>query len=63
MVPALATRATLAAWSPDDNDTGNHANSSTSGNASHAQANGQGSDFSTFILLLRNNCMSGQQEK
>ncbi|VVB17889.1 unnamed protein product [Arabis nemorensis] len=42
VVPSLATRATLAAWSPDDNATGNRANSSTSENASHAQTNGQG---------------------
>ncbi|CAA7034928.1 unnamed protein product [Microthlaspi erraticum] len=41
-VPSLATRATLAAWSRNDNDTGNHVDSSISGNASHAQASGQG---------------------
>lgn len=46
MVHSLATRATLAAWSLNDNNTGNHVNSSTSGNASHAQANGQGRDAS-----------------
>ncbi|XP_010484096.1 PREDICTED: recQ-mediated genome instability protein 1-like [Camelina sativa] len=42
VVPSLATRATLAAWSLNGNDTGNHVNSSTSGNASQAQANVQG---------------------
>ncbi|ESQ31549.1 hypothetical protein EUTSA_v10003815mg [Eutrema salsugineum] len=42
VVPSLATRATLAAWSLNDNDTGNQVNTSTSGNASHVQANGQG---------------------
>ncbi|KAL1204005.1 RecQ-mediated genome instability protein 1 [Cardamine amara subsp. amara] len=42
VVPSLATRATLAAWSLNENNTGNHVNNSTSGNASHAQANGQG---------------------
>ncbi|XP_023642725.1 recQ-mediated genome instability protein 1 isoform X2 [Capsella rubella] len=42
VVPALATRATLAAWPLNGNDTGNHVNSSTSGNSSHAQTNVQG---------------------
>ncbi|EFH42819.1 hypothetical protein ARALYDRAFT_919644 [Arabidopsis lyrata subsp. lyrata] len=42
VVPSLTTRATLAAWSLNGNDTGNHVDSSTSGNASHAQANPQG---------------------
>lgn len=51
MVPSLATRATLAAWSRDDSDSGNHVDSSISGNASHPQANGQGGDISTLILL------------
>ncbi|KAL0747011.1 hypothetical protein Bca101_029013 [Brassica carinata] len=41
-VASLATRASLAAWSLNDNDTGNQVNSSTSGDASHVQANGQG---------------------
>ncbi|KAJ0236430.1 RecQ-mediated genome instability protein 1 [Hirschfeldia incana] len=41
-VASLATRASLAAWSLDENDTGNQANSSTSGDASHVQANAQG---------------------
>ncbi|KAL0718396.1 hypothetical protein Bca4012_067718 [Brassica carinata] len=41
-VASLATRASLAAWSLNGNDTGNQANSSTSGDASHAQASGQG---------------------
>ncbi|KAL9815304.1 RecQ-mediated genome instability protein 1 [Arabidopsis thaliana] len=46
VVPSLTTRATLAAWSLNGNDTGNHVhdtgnhvNSSASGNASHTQAN------------------------
>ncbi|CAN6862925.1 unnamed protein product [Brassica oleracea] len=41
-VASLATRASLAAWSLNDNDTCNQVNSSTSGDASHVQANGQG---------------------
>lgn len=45
-VASLATRASLAAWSLNDNDTGNQVNSSTSGDASHVQANGQGMDSS-----------------
>lgn len=52
MVPSLATRATLAAWSLNNNNTGNQVNTSTSGNASHTQANGQGRDVSTIIFLL-----------
>lgn len=58
MAPSLATRATLAAWSLNGNDTGNHVNSSTSGNASHAQANVQGRYVSTLIFLFRKNYMS-----
>ncbi|KAF8050906.1 hypothetical protein N665_1857s0009 [Sinapis alba] len=41
-VASLATRASLAAWSLNDNDTANQANSSSSVDASHVQANGQG---------------------
>lgn len=64
MVPSLTTRATLAAWSLNGNDTGNHVhdtgnhvNSSASGNASHTQAN-QGRGVSTLIFLFRKNYMS-----
>ena len=42
----MTTRASLAAWSLNDNDTGNQVNSYTSGDASHVQANGQGMDSS-----------------
>ncbi|XP_010444254.1 PREDICTED: recQ-mediated genome instability protein 1-like isoform X1 [Camelina sativa] len=42
VVPSLATRATLAAWSLNGNDAGNHVDSSTSANASNAQVNVQG---------------------
>ncbi|XP_010460418.1 PREDICTED: recQ-mediated genome instability protein 1-like [Camelina sativa] len=42
VVPSLATRATLAAWSLNGNDTGNHVDSSTSANATNAQVNVQG---------------------
>ncbi|KFK28040.1 hypothetical protein AALP_AA8G463900 [Arabis alpina] len=58
-VPSLATRATRAAWSPDDNDTGNHANSSTSGNASHAQVNGQGIPLNVQRTHIRPQTMNG----
>lgn len=58
MVPPLTTRATLAAWSLNGNDTGNHVDSSTSGNASHAQANPQGRGVSTLMFLFRINYMS-----
>ncbi|CAN8264512.1 unnamed protein product [Cochlearia groenlandica] len=47
-VPSLATRATLAAWTLNGNDTGNQVNSSTSGNASHAQANDQGNPLNVM---------------
>ncbi|XP_013661230.2 recQ-mediated genome instability protein 1-like [Brassica napus] len=57
-VASLATRASLAAWSLNDNDTGNQVNSSTSGDASHVQANGQGNSVNVTRTHISPRTMS-----
>ncbi|CDY16717.1 BnaA09g06650D [Brassica napus] len=57
-VASLATRASLAAWLLNDNDTGNQVNSSTSGDASHVQANGQGNSVNVTRTHISPRTMS-----
>ncbi|XP_009112086.1 recQ-mediated genome instability protein 1 [Brassica rapa] len=57
-VASLATRASLAAWSLNDNDTGNQVNSYTSGDASHVQANGQGNSVNVTRTHISPRTMS-----
>ncbi|CAH8330618.1 unnamed protein product [Eruca vesicaria subsp. sativa] len=57
-VASLATRASRAAWSPNDTDTGNQANNSTSGNASHVQTSVQGNSVNVTRTHISPRTMS-----